>query len=171
MGELSIILNGVCIVYDFRGLLLIGSQAEEVARQPGWTIAAQGDVTLALGLSLFDRPFVFTPRSIITERNQEIVGEAMFDWLAERGYDMPRSEVFGVNARGSDDLVYAREVDIEASPIALLGQDTWVIGWVEVDPALRDRAEPADRSDLPHRFQRALKHYRAGPTAKLSQLL
>ena len=58
---------------------------------PGWFL---------LGVSLFDRPFVFTPRSIITERNERIEGAAVFGWLPDGGYDMPRSEVFGLNARG-----------------------------------------------------------------------
>ena len=172
MAELSLTLNGLCIVYDFRALALIGPQAEEVARRSGWTIAARSDVTLNLGVALFDRPFIFTPRSIITERNQPIEGlEAVLDWLPDGGYTMPRSEVFGLTARGVDDLVYMRDVDIESSPIALLGYDTWVVGLIEIDPAGANQVQRMDRPDLPARFQRALKCYRAGPSASLEALL
>ena len=171
MDDLTFTLNGICLTYDFRALLLTGLPAEEVARQSGWSIAAQGELTLTLGVSLFDRPFVFTPRSIITERNQAIEGALVFDWLAERSYDMPRSEVFGLNARGDDDLVYAREIDVESSPIAVLGSGVWVMGWVEIDPDLTDQVETIERASLPDRFRRALKCYRAGPQLDLGTLL
>jgi hypothetical protein len=171
MNGLTFTLKGICLALDFRALLLTGPQAEEAAKRTGWTIVGQGDLTLTLGVSLFDRPFVFTPRSIITERNQTIAGEPIFDWLAERSYEMPRSEVFGFNARGSDDLVYARAIDVEASPIALLGPGIWVLGLIEIDPELADRLAAIDRPELPDRFRRALKCYRSGLTADFASIL
>lgn len=156
-------LNGICLEYDFRALILTGPGAAEVAARSKWTIAAQGDIPLHLGVALFDRPFVFTPTRLITERQQVIVGEAVFDWLGEGCYRMPRSEVFGVNARGQEAQVFARDVDVEESPIAVYGYGTRITALIEIDPALSTEVQQLDRAEWPDRFQRALKFYRAGP--------
>ena len=171
MAQLTTTLNGICIVYDFRALLLTGAGAEEVATRSKWEVVARGEVTLMLGVALFDRPFVFMPRSIITERNQTIEGERVFDWLPEGGYRMPRSEVFGLNAHGRESQIFARDIDIEASPIAVLDYGTWVIGIVEIDPAAPDQLQRIDQLDLPERFRKALKGYRARSDARLEKLL
>ena len=63
-------LSGVCLEYDFRALIITGAGAEEVARKTKWSISAQGEINLHLGVALFDRPFLFTPTRIITERQQ-----------------------------------------------------------------------------------------------------
>ncbi|HZY41454.1 MAG TPA: hypothetical protein VFF59_05575, partial [Anaerolineae bacterium] len=138
MTDLSITLAGVCVAYDFRALLLTGNGALEVAQRSKWAIVAQGQVTLSLGVALFDRPFIFTPTRIITERNQTIDGERVFPWLAEQGYAMPRSEVFGLNVRGRESQIFARDIDLEASPIAVCDYGNWVIGLVTIDPAAPD---------------------------------
>jgi hypothetical protein len=169
MIELS--LNGVCLVYDFRALLLTGSGAEEAARRSGWTLAAQGEIDLHLGVALFDRPFVFTPARIITERQQVIDGEAAFDWLVDGCYRMPRSEVFGSDVRGKDAQVFARDIDVEESPIAVYGHGTWIVALVEIDPALSAEVQRLDRPELPDRFQKALKCYRTGLDMRLARLL
>ena len=167
----EITLNGICIARDFRALILTGADAEQVAMRSKWEVVARGEVTLTLGVALFDRPFVFTPRSIITERNQTIEGDHVFDWLPEGGYHMPRSEVFGVNARGHPAQVFARDIDIESSPIAVLDYGTWVIGIVEIDPATPDQLQRIDQLDLPERFRKALKGYRARSDVRLEKLL
>ncbi len=171
MTDLSITLTGVCAAYDFRALLLTGDGALAAAQRSKWVIVAQGEVTLALGVALFDRPFVFTPTRIITERNQPIDGECVFDWLAEQGYAMPRSEVFGLNVRGHESQIFARDIDIEASPIAVCDYGNWVIATIEIDPAQPDQPQLLDRSVLPDRFRRALKTYRAGLQTALIDLL
>jgi hypothetical protein len=168
---LEITLNGVCITHDVRALILTGVGAEEVATRSKWAVVARGKVTLTLGVALFDRPFVFTPRSIITERNQMIEGERVFDWLPEGGYRMPRSEVFGLNAHGRESQIFARDIDIEASPIAVLDYGTWVIGLVEIDPAAPDQLPRIDQFDLPEHFRKALKGYRARSDVWLEKLL
>jgi hypothetical protein len=167
MTDLSITLTGVCVAYDFRALLLTGDGALDVAQRSKWPIIAQGQVTLVLGVALFDRPFIFTPTRIITERQQIIEDDLVFEWLAEQGYTMPRSEVFGRNARGREAQIFARDIDIESSPIAVCDDGHRVIGLVAIDT---QRAAP-DRSDLPDRFRRALKVYRAGLDVDLKQFL
>jgi hypothetical protein len=171
MNELTIALNGMVIAYDFRALLLTGSSADEVAARSKWNISARGEVTLALGVALFDRPFVFTPRSIITERNQTIDGERVFDWLREGGYHQPRSEVFGLNARGRPAQVFARDIDIESSPIAIVDDGAWVMALIEIDPSAPDQPQRVERPDLPDRVRAAVKCYRVGPNVQLEKLL
>jgi hypothetical protein len=154
---IEITLSGLCLEYDFRALILTGSGAGEVAARSKWTITAQGELNLHLGVALFDRPFVFTPTRIITERQQTIEGDAVFDWLAEGCYRMPRSEVFGCDVRGRDAQVFARDIDIEESPIVVLGHGTWIVAVVEIDPALGAEVHALDRPE------RALRQYRSGP--------
>jgi hypothetical protein len=164
-------LNGLCLEYDFRALILIGSGAAEAAARSQWTVAAQGAIELHLGVLLFDRPFIFTPLRIITERQQIIDGEAVFDWLVEGCYRMPRSEAFGRDVRGKDAQIFARDIDIEESPIAVLGHGTWVVAMVEIDPTLGAEVHPLDQAELSDRFGKALKRYRAGVSVNLDRLL
>jgi hypothetical protein len=65
-------LNGFCLEYDFRALVITGVETAEVAARSKWPILAQGEINLHLGVALFDRPFVFTPTHLITERQQTI---------------------------------------------------------------------------------------------------
>ncbi len=168
---IELTLNGICLEYDFRALLLTGSGAEEVAARSKWRFAAQGEIDLHLGVALFDRPFVFTPARIITERQQTIEGEAVFDWLVDGCYRMPRSEVFGIDVRGQEAQVFARDIDIEESPIAVYGHGTWIVALVEIDPAFSAKAQLLDRPKLPERWSKALKRYRTGPDVDLTQQL
>jgi hypothetical protein len=161
---IELTLNGVCIEYDFRALILTGAGAEEVATRSKWMIAAQGEIDLHLGVALFDRPFVFTPTRVITERQQIIEGGAVFEWLTEGCYRMPRSEVFGLDIRGKDAQVFARDIDIEESPLAVFGHGTWIVAAVEIDPTLGAEVHPLDRPELPDRFGKALRQYRAKPS-------
>jgi hypothetical protein len=163
MIDLTLTLHGICLAYDFRALILTGPGAEEVAARSKWTIAAQGEIDLHWGVALFDRPFIFTPTRVITERQQTIQGDAVFDWLVEGCYRMPRSEVFGIDVRGKDAQIFARDIDIEESPIAVFGQGTWIVAVVEIDPTLSAEVYPLDRAAPADRFGRALKCYRAGP--------
>ena len=168
---IELTLNGICLEYDFRALIVAGAGVEEAVARSKWPIAAQGEIDLHLGVALFDRPFVFTPTRIITERQQSIEGEAVFDWLAEGCYRMPRSEVFGVDAHGRDAQVFARDIDVEESPIAVYGHGTWIVALVEIDPALGTDVQRHDRLELPARWIKALKRYRAGPAVRLANLL
>jgi len=161
---IELTLNGVCIEYDFRALILTGAGAEEVAARSKWTIAAQGEIDLHLGVALFDRPFVFTPTRVITERQQTIDGDAVFEWLTEGCYRMPRSEVFGIDVRGKDAQVFARDIDMEESPIAVFDHGTWIVAAVEIDPTLSVEVRPVVQPELPNRFGKALREYRARPS-------
>ena len=164
-------INGICLEYDFRALIVSGAGAEEVTVRSKWPIIAQGAIDLHPGMALFDRPFVFTPTRIITERQQIIEGEAVFDWLVEGCYRMPRSEVFGLDARGKEAQVFARDIDVEESPIAVYGHGTWIVALIEIDPALGGEVQQIDRPELPDRFRKALKRYRAGSNVSLTRLL
>jgi hypothetical protein len=168
---IEITLNGFCLEFDFRAVIVTGSGGEEVAARSKWSIIAQGEILLHLGVALFDRPFVFTPMHIITERQQPIGGDAVFDWLTEGCYRMPRSEVFGRDVRGKDAQVFARDIDIEESPIAVFGHGTWIVAVMEIDPALGADVRLHDRLDLSDRFGRALKRYRTGVGVSLDRLL
>jgi hypothetical protein len=168
---IELTLNGICLAYDFRALLLTGSGAAEAARRSRWRIAAQGEIDLHLGVALFDRPFIFTPVRLITERQQVIEGEAMFDWLVDGCYRMPRSEVFGNDVRGKEAQVFARDVDVEESPIAVYGYGTWIAALVEIDPALGREVHRLDRPELPERWSRALRRYRASLDVDLTRQL
>jgi hypothetical protein len=168
---IELTLDGICLEYDFRALIVTGAGAAEAAARAKWPITAQGAIQLHLGVALFDRPFVFTPARLITERQQPIAGEAVFDWLVEGCYRMPRSEVFGLGIRGQDAQVFARDVDIEESPIAVYGHGTRIVALVEIDPALGAAAQRHDQPELPGRWIKALQRYRAGPAVKLANLL
>jgi len=168
---IELTLNGICLEYDFRALIVTGAGAAEAAARSKWPIAAQGEINLQLGVALFDRPFIFTPTRLITERQQSIEGEAVFDWLVEGCYRMPRSEVFGRDVRGKEAQVFARDIDIEESPIAVYGHGTWVVALVEIDPSAGPDVQQHDRLELPARWSTALKRYRAGPAVTLANLL
>ncbi len=168
---LEITLAGICLEYDFRALFITGAGAREAAARSKWTIAAQGEIDLHLGVALFDRPFVFTPARIITEQQQTIDREAVFDWLVEGCYRMPRSEVFGRDVRGKEAQVFARDVDVEESPIAVYGYGTWIVALVEIDPTLGTEVQRRDRTELPKRWIKALPCYRAGPGVDLTRQL
>ncbi len=169
MVELA--LTGLCLEYDFRALIVTGSGAPEAAARSKWPIVAQGNIDLHLGVALFDRPFVFTPTRVITERQQIIEGEAIFDWLVEGCYRMPRSEVFGLDIHGKDAQVFARDIDVEESPIAVFGHATWIVALVEIDPALGVEVQRRDRSELPGGCRRAIEYYRSGLNVNLVKLL
>ena len=171
MNDLTLALNGLCLAFDFRALVLTGPPAADLAQKTKWPIAAEGEFRLELALALFDRPFIFTPRSIITEHNQTIDWPLLLDWLPDGGYQMPRAEVFGFDVRGREAQIFARDIDLEVSPIAVLGHATWVMALVELDPAAADQPQPIDRPEWPERFRRALKCYRAGPGVNLHKLL
>lgn len=160
---LSWIVTGICLEYDFRALIVNGTGADEVVTRLKWPVLARGAIELHLSVALFDRPFIFTPTRIITERQQTIDGEAVFDWLIEGCYRMPRSEVFGLDVRGKEAQVFARDIDVEESPFAVHGHGTWVVAVIEIDPALGAAVQRLDRAELPDRFARAVKYYRAGP--------
>ena len=168
---IEITLNGLCLEYDFRALILTGSGAAEVAAQSKWPIIAQGAIELHLGVALFDRPFIFTPTHIITERQQTVEGEAVFDWLVEGCYRMPRSEVFGVDAHGREAQVFARDIDIEESPIAMVGYGTRVVAEVQIDLTLGANVYSLDQTERLDRFGKALRQYRAGSGVNLERLL
>jgi hypothetical protein len=169
MVELT--LTGLCLEYDFRALIVTGSGAQEAAARSKWPIIAQGDINLHLGVALFDRPFVYTPTRIITERQQIVEGEAIFDWLVEGCYRMPRSEVFGLDVHGRDAQVYARDIDVEESPIAVYGHATWIVALIEIDPALGAAVQRLDRPELPGWCRRAVRTYRSGLNTNLTKML
>jgi hypothetical protein len=166
---IDLTLNGICLEYDFRALILTGLGAAEVAARSKWAIAAQGEIELHLGVALFDRSFIFTPTRLITERQQTIDGDAVFDWLIEGCYRMPRSEVFGRDFRGKDAQVFARDIDVEESPIAVFGYGIWIVAVVDIDSTLGAEVYPLDwpkrldRTEQPDQFGKALRQYRVGP--------
>jgi hypothetical protein len=168
---IELTLSGICLEYDFRALIVTGTGAEDVAARSKWPVTAQGEINLHLGVALFDRPFVFTPTRIITERQRTIEGEAVFDWLVEGCYRMPRSEVFGIDTRGKDAQVFARDIDVEESPIAVFGHGTWIVATVEIDPTLGPEVQRLDRPELADRFQKTLKRFRAGLPVNLAKIL
>ena len=174
---IEITLNGICLEYDFRALILTGSSAAEVASRSKWPIITQGEINLHLGVALFDRPFIFTPTHIITERQQTIEGDAVFDWLVEGCYRMPRSEVFGRDVRGKEAQVFARDIDVEESPIVVFEHGTWIVAAVDIDPTLDreiftlDQSELLDEAGRPDRVGKALRWYRAGISIDLLQQL
>ncbi|MGH2593509.1 MAG: hypothetical protein ACRDGG_08355, partial [Anaerolineae bacterium] len=133
-----------------KGALVVGPGYPAIAARlvkDGAQPIAQGALTLRLGVALYDRPFFFIPHSIIDETGASIQGEVVFDWLRDTAYDMPRSEVFGVTARGKDDQVFARDVDVESSPI--------VVGGPEASPVYV--VTLIGEARLPPRFAAALK--------------
>jgi len=146
--------DGILVAYDLpemtKGVLIVGPDADSIARRlqaDGARWIEQGTLSLRLGVALYDRPFLFTPGRVIDENGRQVAGEAVFDWLRANAYVLPRSEVFGVDARGREGQVFAREVDVESSPIVIGGPEdapvyvAALIGWAE----------------LPLRFAAALK--------------
>jgi len=109
-----------------KGVLVTGADCARIVESllaDGARLIGQGALTLRLGVALYDRPFVFVPHSVIDEAGRQFRGEVIFDWLRLAGYEMPRSEVFGLDARGREDQVFARDIDIESSPIVVGGPD------------------------------------------------
>ena len=161
-------LEGAIAAYEVnqlaKGVLISGPSYQEIAKQlqrDGARLIAEGAITLQLGVALYDRPFLFVPHSIIDEQGRTFRGEVVFDWIRASAYDMPRSEVFGVNARGKPDQVFAREVDVEISPIVVGGPDT-----APVYVALR-----IGTAQLPPRFAAALKVAAASDVAQVRRLV
>ena len=149
---LTHLVEATLVAYDdghlLKGVLITAPDRDAIAARlivDGAQLVEQGALTLRLGVALYDRPFVFVPHSIISEMGAIVEGEVLFDWLRAKAYDQPRSEVFGVNARGADDQVFAREIDLQESPIVVGGsEDAQVyvalcIGQVELPPRFAAR--------------------------------
>ena len=73
--------------------------------------------------------------------------------------------------RGKEAQIFARDIDIEESPIAVFGHGTWIVALVEIDPVVGPDVQERNRPELPARWTKALKQYRAGPAVKLANLL
>ena len=123
-------LEGSLVAYQVGGLLkavlVTGPDYAALAERlvaDGARLIGRGMLSLRLGVALYDRPFLFVPHTIIDEAGARFRSELVFDWLRLRAYDMPRSEVFGVDARGREDQVFARDVDVESGPIVVGGPD------------------------------------------------
>jgi len=148
MNDLTLTLNGICLAFDFRALVLIGP----TRRKPGAgnrNGRSRPGVrsNLELAVSLFDRPFIFTPRSIITSAIKRSSGPRLLDWLPDGGYQMPRSEVFGLDVHGREAQVLRprhRYRKCHRSPCWTMR--TWVLGLVEIDPASAE-STATDRID------------------------
>ncbi|HLF25868.1 MAG TPA: hypothetical protein VJG32_05995 [Anaerolineae bacterium] len=161
-------LEGAIVAYTInalqKGVLIVGPDYRALIRQlqaDGAQLIEQGGLTLRLGVALYDRPFLFVPHSIIDEAGGSLAGEAVFDWLRRMAYDMPRSEVFGVNARGKEDQVFAREVDVEVSPI--------VVGGPETSPVYVACVFGA--AQLPPRFAAALKIAKSAEASEVRRIV
>ena len=161
-------LDGAIVAYTvnalLKGVLVAGPGYADVAGQlvgDGAQPIVQGALTLRLGVALYAPPFVFVPHSIIDEAGASIRGEAVFDWLRESAYDMPRSEVFGLNARGQEDQIFARDVDVESSPIVVGGPDASLV-YV---------AARIGEASLPPRFAAALKSLTNADVAKVRKIV
>lgn len=161
-------LDGSLVTYEinalWKGVLLAGQGHADLAGQlvqGGARLVEQGRLSLRLGVALYDRPFLFVPQSIIDEAGRLFEGEIVFDWLRAQAYDMPRSEVFGVNAAGKADQVFARDVDVESSPIVVGGP-----GAAPIYVAVR-----IGEAQLPPRFALALKPLPVSQLAELRQVL
>ncbi len=168
---MSFTLSGLCLEYDFRALILTGAGADDVAHRVKWPILAQGAIPLQIGVALFDRPFIFTPTHLITERQQTIEGEAVFDWLVDGCYRMPRSEVFGLDVHGQAAQVFARDIDIEESPIAVYQYGTWIAAVIEIDPTLGAEVDVLEQTIQLDRLSKTLRAFRTGPDVNLQRLL
>jgi len=122
--------DGALVGYDLelltKGILVAGPGFAEVAArlvQDGGRLIQQGSLTLRLGVLLYAAPYLFVPQSIVDEVGQTFTGEIVFDWFRANAYTMPRAEVFGLNAAGQADMIFARDVDVESSPIVVGGDD------------------------------------------------
>lgn len=153
--------EGTLVAYDdghlIKAVLISAPDRDAIAARlmaDGAQLIEQGTLTLRLGVALYDRPFVFVPHSIITEMGATVEGEMLFDWLRLKAYDQPRSEVFGVNARGEEDQVFAREIDVQDSPIVVGGpQDSAIyvalcICATELPPRYAARLRTVDAVDV-----------------------
>ncbi len=161
-------LEGAIVAYTvnalMKGVLVAGPGYAEAAGQlvkDGAQWIAQGALRLRLGVALYGPPFLFVPHSIIDETGASIRGEAVFDWLRTTTYDMPRSEVFGLNARGQEDQIFARDVDVESSPI--------VVGGPEASPVYV--AAQFGETRLPPRFALALRSLTISDWAEIRQIV
>ena len=147
-------LDGAIVGYDLelltKGILVAGPGFADTATQlvqHGGRLIQQGALTLRLGVLLYAEPFLFIPQSIVDEVGQTVAGEIVFDWFGANAYTMPRAQVFGTNAAGKTDMIFARDVDVESSPIVVGGPDTSPVYVALVH----------GRASLPPRFARALK--------------
>jgi hypothetical protein len=130
MGILTHQLEGAIAGYDLelltKGVLVTGPGFADVAARlvrDGGHLIEQGLLTLRLGVLLYAEPYLFIPQSIVDEAGQIFAGEVVFDWFGTSAYSMPRAQVFGTNAVGKDDMIFARDVDVESSPIVVGGPD------------------------------------------------
>ena len=130
MGILTHQLDGAIVGYDLelltKGVLVTGPGFADVAARlvgDGGRLIQQGSLTLRLGVLLYAEPYLFIPQSIVDEVGQTFAGETVFDWLSANAYTMPRAQVFGTHAAGKNDMIFARDVDVESSPIVVGGPD------------------------------------------------
>lgn len=131
MELLAYQLDGAIVGYDLelltKAVLVAGPGFADVAARlvrDGGRLIQQGWLTLRLGVLLYAEPYVFVPQSIVDEVGRTFAGEIVFDWFGANAYAMPRAEVFGINAAGKEDVIFARDVDVESSPIVVGGHDT-----------------------------------------------
>ena len=106
--------------------LVTGAQYAEAAAaliRSGARPVARGALRLRLGVALYGPPFLFLPTMIVDEAGAIFRGEAALDWLRASAYEMPRAQVFGLDAQGKEDMIFARDVDVESSLIVVGGPD------------------------------------------------
>jgi hypothetical protein len=147
-------LDGAIVGYDLefltKGVLVTGPNfADVVARLvgDGGRLIQQGSLSLRLGVLLYAEPYLFIPQSIVDEVGQTFAGETIFDWFGANAYTMPRAQVFGTYAAGKKDMIFARDVDVESSPIVIGGSDASPVYVVFVHGQM----------SLPPRFSRAVR--------------
>jgi len=164
MGILTHQLDGAIVGYDLelltKGVLVTGPGFADVAARlvgDGSRLIQQGSLTLRLGVLLYAEPYLFIPQSIVDEVGQSFAGETVFDWFGANAYTMPRAQVFGIDAAGKNDMIFARDVDVESSPI--------VVGGPDASPVYV--ALGYGEASLPPRFAKALRPL---PVEQLSEV-
>lgn len=115
--QIGWVVRGTCIVVRQRGLLVTGPGhtvvAAQIAAQAQGQIAVADPVLVRLTLTRQVDGVQLAPTRILTERGQAITGARILHWLRRDAYQEPRADVFCLTLDQRDEVVMARDLDLD----------------------------------------------------------
>jgi len=115
--QIGWVMRGTCIVVRQRGVLVTGpghtDVAAQIAAQAQGRIAVADPVLVRITLTRQVDGVQLAPTRILTERGQAITGARILRWLRRDAYQEPRADVFCLTLDQRDELVMARDLDLD----------------------------------------------------------
>ncbi len=111
------LVRGTGVTVGQRGLIVAGSNhadvAAEIAASAGGQIAIHDPVLVRITLTRRADGVQLAPTRIHTERGREITGARILHWLRYDAYQERRADVFCLTQHQRDELVMARDLDLD----------------------------------------------------------